>query len=706
MNLDSSHTITKSASSSSIKKTKAPDVSTSNYSTQNSKKLIDDKSTEKPTQKADNAFIIKNPLLLPTLSFALVFIVFIVAFISNLNQIPSVSTLSNSVINNWNQFSNGVFSQSLQLRQRSDLLFSPRLKPHNTEKKTDDSNYVVIIDAGSTGSRVHIYQFNHTTIPSHNSSIVPVPQLINETFDLTRPGLSHKDFISNFKLGAQSLDPLLKKALDVIPPKLRKRTPLSLKATAGLRLIGSPQLTQNYMRYLHNYLKTNYPFKIKDVDIMDGQDEAVYAWVTTNYLLGLFDDNDKSAAENNTAAVFDLGGASTQIVFEPDPAVYSKSLMRQILESDEELSDSDGYDYRDHPLHKHHLDHVYEMSLGSRSYRLYQHSHLGYGLMEARKKIHKTVLQNYILNALETHRAHNSSSDDLDFGLSEVLSKELLTNFPNPCIANQMERQVTINIREVLKEALTTFGVPNEQISSIVDYHIKRLTNLGLVKFDTKIGEVLFMKMVGPSLASSEISLDVATAAADSCIEIATQILNVKAECKLSPCSFNGVHQPSISETFSKKKRQSKDVGNSNLEASKAIKEEDEDAPLYIFSYFYDRTFPLGLPSKFKLHDFYYLMSEICAGPQHWDTSRYQSPLSSEFTTRLNNLSSDIVEELYDRPEWCLDLGFMYSMLHHGYKIPNDRILTIAKKINGHELGWCLGSAIAMLGELHEDKTI
>ena len=47
---------------------------------------------------------------------------------------------------------------------------------------------------------------------------------------------------------------------------------------------------------------------------MDGKDEGVYAWITTNYLLG----NIGSSEKLPTAAVFDLGGRFTQIVFEPE----------------------------------------------------------------------------------------------------------------------------------------------------------------------------------------------------------------------------------------------------------------------------------------------------------------------------------------------------------------------------------------------------
>ena len=75
---------------------------------------------------------------------------------------------------------------------------------------------------------------------------------------------------------------------------------------------------QPHRAAVRNRLETQYPFPVvsdekEGVVIMDGSDEGVYAWITTNYLLGKIGGPDHSP----TAAVFDLGGGSTQIIFEP-----------------------------------------------------------------------------------------------------------------------------------------------------------------------------------------------------------------------------------------------------------------------------------------------------------------------------------------------------------------------------------------------------
>jgi len=155
------------------------------------------------------------------------------------------------------------------------------------------------------------------------------------------------------------------------------------------------------------------------------------------------------------------------------------------------------------------------------------------------------------------------------------------------------------------------------------------------------LGETVSVNMIGPS-----------SPAPAQCRKLAERILVKDAECKLAPCSFNGIHQPSLDKTFSR-----------------------ED--VYIFSYFFDRTEPLGMPESFTLQELHRLTDQVCGGKEHWDT--------------FKNIPGAL-DELEGRPEHCLDLNFMMALLHTGYEMPIDREVKIAKKIKGNELGWCLGA--------------
>ena len=440
---------------------------------------------------------------------------------------------------------------------------------YGTDKCTQSSSpskpivqYVLMIDAGSTGSRIHVYKFNNCG---------PTPELEHEEFKMTEKetgGLSkYKD---DPEAAARTLDPLLEVAMKTVPDKLKGCSPVAVKATAGLRMIGQ-ESAQKILDTVRNHLETKYPFPVvsKEQDgvaIMDGSDEGVYAWVTTNYLLGKIGGPDKSP----TAAVFDLGGGSTQIVFEPTFKSAPDGGMPEKL--------AEG-------------DHKYDLSFGGAEFSLYQHSHLGYGLMAARESIHRTLVEGIYED--------KKSGDWL---------KKPITH---PCITPDVNTEVEVKLSE-----------------------------------GHALGESVLVNVTGP-----------ATPAPAQCRNLAEKILSKDSACTLAPCSFNGVHQPALAKTFAK-----------------------ED--VYIFSYFYDRTKPLGMPDSFTLRELHDLTSIVCGGEPSWDI----------FSTVPGAL-----EELRDRPESCLDLSFMLALLHTGYDMPIDREVKIAKKINDNELGWCLGASLPLL---------
>ncbi len=435
------------------------------------------------------------------------------------------------------------------------------VKPFSKDKPL--VQYVLMVDAGSTGSRIHVYKFNNCG---------PAPELEDEVlFKMTEKIDGKSSGLSAYKddpeAAARSLDILLDAALDKVPNKLKGCSPIAVKATAGLRMVGKEKADKILAAVRHR-LETKYPFPVvseeeNGVAIMDGSDEGVYAWVTINYLLGKIGGPDHS----ETAAVFDLGGGSTQIVFEPRFEGLAKGGMPEKL--------ADG-------------DHKYELDFGGRKFDLYQHSHLGYGLMAARDAIHATLVQD-IFEVKKENR--------------EWLEKPIV----NPCFSAGMTKLVNVTLSD------------NHPLG-------KELHNL---------------KMTGPT-----------TSAPAQCRSLAERILRKDKECKLAPCSFNGVHQPSIAKTFAK-----------------------ED--IYFLSYFYDRTQPLAMPESFTLREMSDLANRVCAGGEAWDV----------FTNVKGALN-----ELKDRPDHCLDLIFMLALTHTGYEMPIDREVRIAKQIKGNELGWCLGA--------------
>lgn len=148
-------------------------------------------------------------------------------------------------------------------------------KPYDPKKQI--VQYVLMIDAGSTGSRIHVYKF-------HNC--FEAPTLEHETFEQIKPGLS--SYANSPEDAAKSLDVLLDIALAEIPKELQSCTPVAVKATAGLRLLGDAE-SRAILEAVEKRIHAKYPFPLpasNGVIMMDGKDEGVYAWITTNYLLG------------------------------------------------------------------------------------------------------------------------------------------------------------------------------------------------------------------------------------------------------------------------------------------------------------------------------------------------------------------------------------------------------------------------------------
>lgn len=91
--------------------------------------------------------------------------------------------------------------------------------------------YAVVLDAGSTGSRVHTYRFRN----GEGGGL----ELVDDDFHQLKPGLS--SFKDDPDKGAASLAPLLDAAKERVPASAHASTPIELRATAGLRLLPEAQ---------------------------------------------------------------------------------------------------------------------------------------------------------------------------------------------------------------------------------------------------------------------------------------------------------------------------------------------------------------------------------------------------------------------------------------------------------------------------------
>lgn len=168
-----------------------------------------------------------------------------------------------------------------------------------------------MFDAGSTGSRVHVFKF-----ATAREGLV----LHSDTFEQLKPGLGDAGWSSEPERAAASLKPLLDKAIEAVPASHQASTPVEVRATAGLRLL--PGSTADHILEEVEKLLAASPFMVNEdaVSIMDGSDEGAYAWLTLNYLLG----KTGKPMEKLVGAI-DLGGGSVQQAFAVPEKVAAKA---------------------------------------------------------------------------------------------------------------------------------------------------------------------------------------------------------------------------------------------------------------------------------------------------------------------------------------------------------------------------------------------
>ena len=200
------------------------------------------------------------------------------------------------------------------------------------------------------------------------------------------------------------LRPLLEHARTHIPPSLQPETPLFLLATAGMRLL-TPEKQAEVLQTTCQFLKFHSNFKIEEaskvgpcgssVRIITGEEEGLFGWIAVNYLMDGFKGSDDTRL---TYGFLDMGGASTQIAFEPSKEEQARA--RNLM--DVRLRLLDGHDI---------------------NHKVFVTTWLGYGTNQARERYAAQLINEY-----EASRTLSADEEHID---DPCLPKDLvLTNTP------------------------------------------------------------------------------------------------------------------------------------------------------------------------------------------------------------------------------------------------------------------------------------
>lgn len=164
--------------------------------------------------------------------------------------------------------------------------------------------YAVVMDAGSTGSRIYVYEFEGTRVTLKDK-------------------LKIEPSLSSFEKNLSGIEPYIDKLLKFAKQQIGdtamlKQVPVRLEATGGVRAL-SPRSQKRVMAAVQKTLAKS-GFKSPIAEVISGEKEGIYEWKAVNFLLGNLNDPQKQ-----TVGLVEMGGASLQVTFKDGPKLFSKT---------------------------------------------------------------------------------------------------------------------------------------------------------------------------------------------------------------------------------------------------------------------------------------------------------------------------------------------------------------------------------------------
>ena len=236
----------------------------------------------------------------------------------------------------------------------------------------DETEYVIMFDAGSTKTKLEIYKIDVASPPVEVTDV----HELDPSPSKAKPGIADLD---PSEIEAY-LRPLLDSAMKTIPAEKHSSTHLFFLATGGMRLLDedkSKAIMDQVKGVLNDKAKCPFMFDPEDARVISGALEGIYAWMSVNFLEGNF----IPGKSHHTYGILDLGGASHQNAVQ----FWRKK------------------------------DDLYSINVGGKKFNLFARSYLGYGLNEARKtyleRLPKKPFKNGVIKSPCHHKGFNETTD-------------------------------------------------------------------------------------------------------------------------------------------------------------------------------------------------------------------------------------------------------------------------------------------------------
>lgn len=310
----------------------------------------------------------------------------------------------------------------------------------------ENYNHAIIIDAGSTGSRVHVYRY----INDPNSPLVSI-DFKNEKYQKFYPGLSSfEDKYDNLTAMKQYMTPLIEYARQYVPLSQRARTPFYMLATAGLRKVRekNENIALSIMNLVYQYLAqyTEFIVEKSHVRIIEGKDEGLWSWIAANYLNGEIQKSVETGSpfNANTKGVLEMGGESLQITFVPNEHHISS----QIISS----------------------QYLQYVTIGDVMFPIFTHSYMGIGMQAAQTKFDFYLTQNVNFNSNNHGDGDNSNTDNNRNYETPCYIKGITRDYSYySIIENQENNNNNDNVKQIFWNGNGNFRECYDHLKKIID---------------------------------------------------------------------------------------------------------------------------------------------------------------------------------------------------------------------------------------------
>ncbi|KAJ3105091.1 Golgi apyrase [Phlyctochytrium planicorne] len=309
-------------------------------------------------------------------------------------------------------------------------------KDHESEWDMN-RQYGIVIDAGSSGSRLLVYSWIDPKKSKllGQSGIITIDkgaQTGSEWIHSIEPGISSLASQPSYDNVDTYLKPLLEFAAAAVPKAKIPSTPLYLFATAGMRLISESaqgsilinacESTQQYGFSLVRGCNSHFR-------VISGRLEGIFGWLTVNYLKGGFGKQESAPpTDMATFGFLDMGGASTQIAFEPD---------KKAME--------------DHPSDLTSVKLRTVAGIGLK-FNVFSTTFLGFGVNEARKRYMQSLLQPNAETHIENHLRLRQENKEI----VNTNAKNAPSSVSDPCLPSGLLLENTLEDKSAATHFLGT----------------------------------------------------------------------------------------------------------------------------------------------------------------------------------------------------------------------------------------------------------